>query len=39
MTRAGYVLFLPVKGQKRDRWAARAMAYDPLSPADDGPDD
>ena len=39
MTRAGYVLFLPVKGQKRDRWSVRALALDPLSPADDGPDD
>ena len=39
MTRAGYVLLLPAKDRKRDRWTARALALDPLSPADDGPDD
>lgn len=40
MTRAGYVLFLPVKGdRKRERWSARVLALDPLSPGDDGPDD
>lgn len=37
MTRAGYVLFLP-GDRKRDRWAARALTYDPLSPPDDGED-
>lgn len=39
MTRAGYVLLLPAKDRKRDRWSARAMALDPLSPSDEGPDD
>ena len=33
LTREGYVL--PLKG---GRWTARTLAYDPLSPADDGDD-